>query len=109
MERLSIETDRRIRTLGTSLRSQGTWEQMCQYFVHHALYHLREGDPCLGPSPADRAGQAAFVAVEFDEFGGGHEDQVHQRLFADLGMLAAGLEANYLGYIGACRTPCRGA
>ena len=98
MERLSIEP---IDGSGPSyfLRSQGTWEQMCEYFVHRSLYHLKEGDPHAWAIPR-LIGQAkaAFVAVEFDEFGGGHGDQVHQQLFADL-MLAAGLEANYLGYI----------
>ncbi len=48
--------------------------------------------------------KAAFVAIEFDEFGGGRSDHVHQQLFfADL-MVAAGLDASYLGYIDAVPT-----
>ena len=27
------------------LRDEGTWEQMCEYFVHRSIYHLKEGDP----------------------------------------------------------------
>ncbi|WP_445167403.1 iron-containing redox enzyme family protein [Mycolicibacterium sp. Dal123E01] len=83
------------------LRSTGTWQQMQEYFVHRSLYHLKEGDPHAWAIPrlTGRA-KAAFVAVEFDEFGGGRSDHVHQQLFADL-MVAAGLDASYLGYIDA--------
>jgi hypothetical protein len=38
------------------------------------------------------------VAVEFDEFGGGKGENLHQQLFADL-MTAAGLDSGYLAYI----------
>ncbi|MGY4709805.1 iron-containing redox enzyme family protein [Mycolicibacterium sp. CBM1] len=98
MENLTVEP-----TNGTGpsyyLRSKGTWEQMQEYFVHRSLYHLKEGDPHAWAIPrlTGRA-KAAFVAVEFDEFGGGRADQVHQQLFADL-MVAAGLDSSYLGYI----------
>lgn len=42
--------------------------------------------------------KASFVAVEFDEFGGGHGARLHQQLFADL-LDAAGLDSSYLGYL----------
>ena len=42
--------------------------------------------------------KASFVAVEFDEYGGGRGSHVHQQLFADL-MDAAGLDSTYLGYL----------
>lgn len=83
------------------LRSTGTWEQMQEYFVHRSLYHLKEGDPHAWAIPRlTGMAKAAFVAIEFDEFGGGRSDHVHQQLFADL-MVAAGLDASYLGYIDA--------
>jgi hypothetical protein len=98
MERLCVEpTDGR----GPSyfLRDKGTWEQMQEYFVHRSLYHLKEGDPHAWAIPRLTGhAKAAFVAVEFDEFGGGRGDFVHQKLFADL-MVAAGLDSTYLGYI----------
>jgi hypothetical protein len=61
------------------LRDQGTWAQMREYFVHRSVYHLKEGDPhaWLIPRLSGNA-KAAFVAVEFDEFGAGRGDQVHQ-------------------------------
>jgi hypothetical protein len=81
------------------LRDAGTWEQMREYLVHRSLYHLKEGDPHAWAIPR-LVGQAkaSFVAVEFDEYGGGRGNHVHQQLYADL-MDAAGLNSAYLGYI----------
>ncbi len=100
MERLSTEP---ADGTGPSyhLRSSGTWEQMQEYFVHRSLYHLKEGDPHAWAIPRlTGQAKASFVAVEFDEFGAGRAHAVHQQLFADL-MVAAGLDATYLGYIDA--------
>ncbi|MGV0816040.1 iron-containing redox enzyme family protein [Mycolicibacterium boenickei] len=82
------------------LRDEGTWAQMREYFVHRSLYHLKEGDPhaWLIPRLGGQA-KAAFVAVEFDEYGAGSAARVHQKLFADL-LSAAGLDSSYLGYLG---------
>src|SRR3954462_4540015 len=83
------------------LRSEGTWEQMQEYFVHRSLYHLKEGDPHAWVIPRlSGQAKASFVAIEFDEYGGGHGDRLHQQLFADL-MAAAGLDESYLGYLDA--------
>ncbi|HZQ31587.1 MAG TPA: iron-containing redox enzyme family protein [Mycobacterium sp.] len=81
------------------LRDEGTWEQMREYFVHRSLYHLKEADPHAFAIPR-LIGQAkaSFVAVEFDEYGGGRGERVHQQLFADL-MTAAGLDGGYLAYL----------
>lgn len=83
------------------LRDEGTWEQMREYFVHRSLYHLKEGDPHAWAIPRlmGRA-KAGFVAVEYDEYGAGQGPRLHQQLFADL-LVAAGLDASYLGYIDA--------
>jgi Iron-containing redox enzyme len=81
------------------LRDEGTWEQMREYFVHRSLYHLKEGDPHAWAIPRLMGqAKASFVAVEFDEYGGGRGHLVHQQLFADL-MDAAGLDSAYLGYL----------
>jgi hypothetical protein len=45
-----------------------------------------------------RQAKASFIAVEFDEYGGGRGPLVHQQLFADL-MEAAGLDPTYLAYL----------
>jgi hypothetical protein len=102
MDRLAIEpVEGHPDASGPSyyLRDKGTWEQMQEYFVHRSLYHLKEGDPHAFAIPRlTGQAKASFVAVEFDEFGGGRGPQLHQQLFADL-MVAAGLDATYLGYI----------
>jgi hypothetical protein len=83
------------------LRDEGTWEQMQEYFVHRSLYHLKEGDPHAWVIPRlTGQAKASFVAIEFDEYGGGHGDRIHQQLFADL-LAAAGLDSSYLGYFDA--------
>ncbi|MGB3482508.1 MAG: iron-containing redox enzyme family protein [Mycobacterium sp.] len=81
------------------LRDKGTWEQAREYFVHRSLYHLKEADPHAWAIPRLRGqAKASFVAVEFDEYGGGRGEHVHQELFADL-LTAAHLDASYLGYL----------
>jgi len=98
MDALSVEP---VDGTGPSyyLRDAGTWEQMREYFVHRSLYHLKEADPHAFAIPR-LIGQAkaSFVAVEFDEYGGGRGARVHQQMFADL-MDAAGLDPTYLGYL----------
>lgn len=98
MEALAVEP---VDGMGLShyLRDSGTWEQMCEYFVHRSLYHLKEGDPHAWVIPRlTGQAKASFVAIEFDEYGAGHGQHLHQQLFADL-MTAAGLDSTYLGYL----------
>ncbi len=83
------------------LRDSGTWEQMREYFVHRSLYHLKEGDPHAFAIPRlIGTAKAAFVAIEFDEYGAGRGPHMHQQLFADL-LDAADLDSTYLGYLDA--------
>ena len=98
MQKLSVEPADG-EGLSYHLRDKGTWEQMREYFIHRSLYHLKEGDPHAWAIPR-LIGQAkaAFVAVEFDEFGAGRGARLHQQLFADL-LDAANLDSSYLGYI----------
>jgi hypothetical protein len=81
------------------LRRDGTWEQMREYFVHRSLYHLKEADPHAFAIPRlTGQAKASFVAVEFDEYGAGRGENVHQQLYADL-LAAADLDNSYLGYL----------
>jgi hypothetical protein len=81
------------------IRDKATLVQVQEYFVHRSLYHLKEADPHAFAIPRLRGqAKASFVAVEFDEYGGGRGENLHQQLFADL-MAAAGLDPSYLGYI----------
>ena len=100
MDALSVDHDDG-EGLSFYLRDRGTWQQMREFFVLRSVYHLKEGDPHAWAIPRlTGTAKAAFVAVEFDEFGGGRAEHVHQQLFAEL-MDAAGLDATYLGYIDA--------
>jgi hypothetical protein len=77
----------------------GTWHQIQEYFVHRSVYHLKEADPHAWAIPRlTGQAKASFVAVEFDEFGGGRGENVHQKLYADL-LDAAGLDSDYLAYL----------
>lgn len=81
------------------LRDEGTWRNYLDYFALRSIYHLKEADPHAWTIPRLRPrSKAGFVAVEFDEFGGGRASAVHQQLYADL-LAAAGLRNDYLGYL----------
>jgi hypothetical protein len=81
------------------LRREGTLEQMREYAALRSLYHLKEADPHAWAIPRLYGRpKAALVAVEFDEFGAGHAEGVHARLFADL-MADLGLDTDYGRYL----------
>lgn len=85
--------------LSVHLSSHASWDQMKEYFAHRSLYHLKEGDPQAWVIPRlTGQSKASFVAIEFDEFGGGHGNRLHQYLFAEL-LEAAGMDRAYLGYL----------
>ncbi|MEU1982882.1 iron-containing redox enzyme family protein [Nocardia sp. NPDC019395] len=81
------------------LRDEGSWWQAQEYFVQRSIYHLKEADPVAWVLPRLRGqAKAALAAIEFDEFGGGHGDRIHARLYADL-LRGAGLADDYLHYL----------
>ncbi|MFJ5611515.1 iron-containing redox enzyme family protein [Streptomyces sp. NPDC093221] len=83
------------------LQPEGHLEHLREYAALRSLYHLKEADPHAWVIPRlhGRA-KAAMVAVEFDEFGGGHAEDIHARLFADL-MTDLGLDTAYGRYLDA--------
>ncbi|NKQ53036.1 iron-containing redox enzyme family protein [Amycolatopsis sp. K13G38] len=81
------------------LADDAEWWQVCEYFAHRSIYHLKEADPHAWAIPRLRGrAKAALVAVEFDEFGGGRAERVHAQLYEDV-LAAAGLETGYLHYL----------
>jgi hypothetical protein len=81
------------------LREEGEWWHMSEYFVHRSVYHHKEADPHAWVIPRLQGqAKASLVAVEFDEFGGGHGDRMHSQLYVDL-LAGAGLETEYLHYL----------
>ncbi|MGK5543889.1 iron-containing redox enzyme family protein [Streptomyces sp. URMC 127] len=67
------------------LQHRGEWWHMREYAVHRSLYQLKEADPhaWMIPRLTGRA-KAAFVTVEYEEFGAGRAERVHAELFAAL-------------------------
>jgi hypothetical protein len=87
------------------LRDSAHWGQVREYIAHRSVYHLKEADPHAWVIPRLQGqAKAALVAVEFDEFGGGHAERAHSRLFADL-MTGAGLSSAYLHYLDVVPAP----
>ncbi|WP_027927725.1 iron-containing redox enzyme family protein [Amycolatopsis benzoatilytica] len=81
------------------LVAEGQWWHVRELFAHRSVYHLKEADPHAWAIPRlSGPAKAGLVAVEFDEFGGGHADRVHAALFADL-LAAAGLPNGYLALL----------
>ena len=86
------------------LRGGQRW-QVREYLVHRSLYHLKEADPQAWVIPRlHGAAQAALVAIEYDEYGGGRPERVHSRLFAEM-MADFDLDAGYGHYLDAVPAP----
>jgi hypothetical protein len=65
------------------LHRRATRQEFCSYLAERAVYHLRESDPQSFVLP--RIGGAAKVALaelQYDEYGGGRPERLHQALFA---------------------------
>ncbi|MFJ7265340.1 iron-containing redox enzyme family protein [Streptomyces sp. NPDC099050] len=86
-------------SLSHHLETEGELWQLREYAALRSLYHLKEADPHVWVIPrlTGRA-KAAMAAIEYDEFGAGHADRIHARLFADL-MSDLGLEPAYGHYV----------
>lgn len=81
------------------LRDDASWAQMQEYLANRSLYHLKEADPHAFAIPRlTGQAKASFVAVEYDEFGAGRGERVHQQLYADA-MRAANMDTTYLAYL----------
>lgn len=67
------------------LRDKGELWQLREYAAQRSLYHLKEADPHIWVLPRLRGrAKAGMAAIQFDEYGGGRAERMHQRLYADL-------------------------
>ena len=91
-------------SLAEHLLRNGTTELACEVLRQRSIYHLKEADPTawVVPRLAGRA-KAALVEIQYDEYGAGRSDRVHQDLFAR-GLEAADLSADYGHYVNEART-----
>ncbi|BFV56500.1 iron-containing redox enzyme family protein [Kitasatospora sp. CMC57] len=77
------------------LLDEGERWQAREYLMHRSLYHLKEADPQAWAIPRlTGPAQAAYVAIEFDEYGAGRAEHAHSRLFAEM-MADFGLDPSY--------------
>lgn len=85
--------------LASYVHREATVEQVTELVVARSIYHLKESDPQsfviarLTPAP-----KAALVELQYDEYGDGRPDRVHQTLWAR-GMEAMGLDASYAAHL----------
>ncbi|SEE17232.1 Iron-containing redox enzyme [Streptomyces sp. 2224.1] len=81
------------------LKREGRLWQLREYAALRSLYHLKEADPHAWVLPRLRGrAKAGMAAIEFDEFGAGHAEDIHAQLFADL-MADLALETAYGHYL----------
>jgi len=86
-------------SLSRFIRASATLEQVREFVVHRSAYQLKEADPHSWALPR-LAGpaKAAFVEIQYDEYGSGRPDWVHAELFARA-MRALGLDDAYGAYL----------
>src|SRR5262249_55452443 len=81
------------------LLEHGERWQAREYLAQRSLYHLKEADPQAWAIPRLHGrSQAAFVAIEYDEYGAGHPQRTHSRLFAKM-MRDMYLDTGYGAYL----------
>ncbi|MDP9387656.1 MAG: iron-containing redox enzyme family protein [Actinomycetota bacterium] len=86
-------------SLSRHMLEQGTLAQFREFAVHRSAYQLKEADPHTWAIPRLRgAAKAALVEIQFDEYGGGVEAEMHSTLFATT-MDLLGLDTTYGAYL----------
>lgn len=81
------------------VQRRATRDQVRELLLHRSVYHLKEADPHSFVIPRlTGAAKAGLVELQYDEYGDGQADRVHQDLFATA-QTAAGLDASYGAYV----------
>jgi hypothetical protein len=79
-------------------RDASAW-QVAEFVVHRSAYHLKEADPHTFAAPRlTGAAKAAFMEIQYDEYGAGSPEQMHSRLFSQM-MRGLGLDDGYGAYV----------
>jgi hypothetical protein len=69
--------------------------RLLELLVHRSVYQLKEADPQTWMLPRLRGrAKTALLEIQYDEYGCGRSEDVHQKLFADT-MAACGLDPAY--------------
>jgi hypothetical protein len=86
-------------SLSSYVEEDGTVDQLRELLVHRSAYQLREADPHTYGIPRLTAGdrKAAYVEIQFDEYGDGEPGASHAELFARA-MAGTGLDHHHGAY-----------
>jgi hypothetical protein len=94
-----VETDRGPQ-LASYLRRDASLEQMRDYLRERSVQQLKESDPQAFLLPRLQGSvKVALAEIQYDEFGGGRPERLHQQLYAET-LAAAGLDPTYGAYVG---------
>ncbi|MFC5141078.1 iron-containing redox enzyme family protein [Actinomycetospora rhizophila] len=84
------------------LARDGERWQLDEYVAHRSIYHLKEADPQAWVIPRLDAvhgrAKASLMTVEHDEFGAGHPERMHARIYSEM-MAGLGLDTAYGAYL----------
>lgn len=87
--------------LAKYLQRKATVEQFEDYLRQRSVYHLKESDAHSFVLPRVRGSvKVALAEVQYDEYGSGRVDRLHQDLFASA-MVSCGLDGEYGRYVDA--------
>ena len=81
------------------LQREASRENLRDYLRQRSLQQLKESDPQAFVVPRlSGAAKVALAELQYDEFGGGQPERLHQSLYAQA-LEAAGLDASYGAYV----------
>jgi hypothetical protein len=96
---LGMAADDQGPRLSSYLRRQATADQMREYLRERSVQQLKESDPQAFLLPRmSGAAKVALAEVQYDEFGAGRPEALHQALFAQT-LAAVGLDPAYGAYV----------
>ena len=85
--------------LSRYLEMRATLDQFREFAVHRSAYQLKEADPhSFAIARLSGRSKVALVEIQFDEYGSGHSDRQHARLFGDT-LARLDLDAAYGAYL----------
>ena len=86
-------------SLAAYLRREASREQLVDFLRERSVQQLKESDPqaFLLPRLTGRA-KVAMAELQYDEFGAGRPERLHQTLYAEA-LVAAGLDPTYGAYL----------
>jgi hypothetical protein len=85
--------------LSSYLRRDATLEQMRDFLRERSVQQLKESDPQSFLLPRlEGAAKVALAELQYDEFGAGQPDRLHQTMYAQT-LAAVGLDPGYGAYI----------